>query len=323
MPPPDNASRLLSCAEVRLRRNCSRLALLAFDEVFWGDGSERPGIGRCSPGELAETLASSRRAVVAALDELQATGLILWSQDERVAIRPTYAADNWPSLPNNAIGWHNAILAYREGKMRGIVLESIAGIFNRHEVELGIREKSSASKANRHALTFTERTETTLHHTSHSELHSEPHSEEPKSVSPKVRKEELSTVVPPPAAAPEQAALGFEQLELTFPKPKKPKKPKDPKWDLAEEIRAVWNAYAEHNPDYAPCTKLTTANVNVLANANKRLGGKDGICYLLTSLLPDPWFAGDNRKSPWGITEFFASNNLDKAITQTRRMEAA
>jgi hypothetical protein len=123
MRPPDETTRLLECGVAMRLCDRSPLALRIFLMLFWGDGSERAGFGRCNPGELADVCRSSRRAVVAALDELQAAGLIKWSADERLAYRPGFANKFNPTTPNVRESWKISIERCRDGLIRTEVLE--------------------------------------------------------------------------------------------------------------------------------------------------------------------------------------------------------
>ena len=126
MRPSDDVPRLLECGNAMLLvAQASHLATRVYLTLFWGDGSEKPGFGRCGPGELADVLASSRRAIVAALNELQALGLIAWSEDERLAYRPGFAAKfnprDWPAHTH----WLNTADRLRDGLIRAQVIADI------------------------------------------------------------------------------------------------------------------------------------------------------------------------------------------------------
>tara|TARA_R110000868_G_scaffold305065_1_gene566192 strand:+ start:789 stop:1715 length:927 start_codon:yes stop_codon:yes gene_type:complete len=126
MRPADEVPRLLECGNaMTLALKASPLAMRVYLCLFWGDGSEKPGIGRCGPGELADVLQSSRRAIVAALDELKSLGLIEWSDTERLAYRPGFALRFNPDNYITHTNWLNTVERLRDGLIRAQVLKDI------------------------------------------------------------------------------------------------------------------------------------------------------------------------------------------------------
>lgn len=123
--PADRFSRMLSGDEAIGLLDRSPLAVRVFLSMFWGGGSERCGVARAKPGELADDLKSSRRAIVAALQELADAGLIMYSGDEQLAYRPRFALHFRPNVRNNWVAWRNSALAIRDGLIRAQVLEDL------------------------------------------------------------------------------------------------------------------------------------------------------------------------------------------------------
>lgn len=123
--PADRFSRMLSGDEAFGLVERSPLAVRVFLAMFWGGGSERCGVARAKPGELADDLKSSRRAIVAALAELADARLILYSESEQLAYRPGFALHFRPTVRNNWVAWRNSALAIRDGVIRTQVLEEL------------------------------------------------------------------------------------------------------------------------------------------------------------------------------------------------------
>lgn len=123
--PSSDVPRLLECGTATTLAECSHLAMRVYLHLFWGEGSERPGFGRCRPGELADVLQSSRRAVVAALNELQDRALIVWSESEALAYRPGFANRFNPRDWRNHANWFNAAARLRDGFIASQVREDI------------------------------------------------------------------------------------------------------------------------------------------------------------------------------------------------------
>lgn len=129
---------------------CSHLAMRVYLHLFWGEDSEKPGFGRCAPSLLADTLDSSKRAVVAALDELQSKGLIVWSADERLAYRPGFAQRFKPAQPAMVNNWHDTAARLRDGVIASQVREEIGPRVELHYE----RSKQSNSKPNTEYLSI-------------------------------------------------------------------------------------------------------------------------------------------------------------------------
>lgn len=125
MGPTDNVPRLLECGTALALAGRSHLAVRAYLHLFWGEGSEKPGFGRCGLGELSDVLKSSSRAVRAALDELASAGLIVWSEGERLAYRPGFARRFNPENYITHTNWYNTTCRLRDGLIRAQVLEDI------------------------------------------------------------------------------------------------------------------------------------------------------------------------------------------------------
>lgn len=123
--PADRFSRMMSGDEAIGLLDRSPLAVRVFLAMFWGGGSERCGVARAKPGELADDLKSSRRAIVAALVELADSGLIAYSEAEQLAYRPGFALHFRPTVRNNWVAWRNSALAIRDGLIRTQVLEEL------------------------------------------------------------------------------------------------------------------------------------------------------------------------------------------------------
>ena len=129
---------------------CSHLAMRVYLHLFWGEDSEKPGFGRCAPSLLADTLDSSKRAVVTALDELQSKGLIVWSADERLAYRPGFAQRFKPAQPAMVNNWHDTAARLRDGVIASQVREEIGPRVELHYE----RSKKSNSKPNTEYLSI-------------------------------------------------------------------------------------------------------------------------------------------------------------------------
>lgn len=125
--PTREVPRLLECGTAVDLCQRSPLAIRCYLTLFWGEDSERPGFGRCVPSLLADTLGSSKRAVVSALDELASAGLIVWSADERLAYRPGFANRFKPHDWRNRVNWWNAAARLRDGLIASQVREDIGG----------------------------------------------------------------------------------------------------------------------------------------------------------------------------------------------------
>lgn len=110
MPAPDDSVyRALTCGEWRKLRPCSHLAMRVFFELFYGDDSERAGVSIVRPSVLVDDLGSSKRAVVAAINELCSRGLIEYDADNAIAGRVGFIPANLPAQRNNAVGWLNSL----------------------------------------------------------------------------------------------------------------------------------------------------------------------------------------------------------------------
>lgn len=123
--PDDSVTRRLSCGDAAKLLKCSPLAVRCYLSLFWGEDSERAGLARCRPGAVADLLGSSKRATIAALDELQSIGLIRWSSDEGLAIRDGFALANWPKDWPNARAWASTIMRLRDGLIAAELRESL------------------------------------------------------------------------------------------------------------------------------------------------------------------------------------------------------
>lgn len=123
--PADHVPRLLECGNAMKLATCSPLAMRVYLHLFWGEDSEKPGFGRCSIGLLQEKLSSSPRAVRAALDELASAGLIVWSETERLAYRPGFAATLRPSQPAVLVNWHDTAAKLPDGLIASQVRKDI------------------------------------------------------------------------------------------------------------------------------------------------------------------------------------------------------
>lgn len=123
--PAENVPRLLECGVAVKLAERSHLAIRVYLHLFWGEDSEKPGFGRCAPALLADTLNSSKRAVVAALDELQSNGLIVWSAEERLAYRPGFAERFKPGQPANVNNWYDTAAKLRDGLVAAQVRKDI------------------------------------------------------------------------------------------------------------------------------------------------------------------------------------------------------
>jgi hypothetical protein len=123
--PDDSVTRRLSCGDAAKLLKCSPLAVRCYLSLFWGEDSERAGLARCRPGAVADLLGSSKRATIAALDELQSIGLIRWSADEGLAIRDGFALANWPKDWPNARAWAHTIMRLRDGVIASELRDSL------------------------------------------------------------------------------------------------------------------------------------------------------------------------------------------------------
>ena len=143
--PDSSVPRLLECGNAVKLASCSPLAMRVYLHLFWGEDSEKPGFGRCVPSLLADTLKSSKRAIVAALDELQSVDLIVWSADERIAYRPGFAERFKPATPANVNNWHDTAARLRDGVIAAQVREDIGPRLDLHS-ERNKERKSERSE---------------------------------------------------------------------------------------------------------------------------------------------------------------------------------
>lgn len=302
----DHIHRSMTVGESNRLRKASPLAVRVFLALFWGEDSERAGFGRCRPGSLADQEQSSRRAVVAALDELQSAGLIVWSQSEALAIRPGFANQFWPNDPSNQINWWRAIIALRDGFVAAQLRESVA----HRTPPTSVPRKAPGSL---------------------------PTSVPGADVSPRVLESESPSVQLPAAqeavasATPATPAKTTtpEQLQLAVKEPK-PKKVKPKSVEDAEMLHEAWNFGASQIDGWTTCSRCDGAVRSLLGRAYKimveRLPPDDTnpdqpVEDLLQWAVREPYWSGAKYGKPWDIMKFFASNNLDKLIADYRRAQ--
>lgn len=108
-PVDDDVYRPLTCGDWRKLRHMSPLAIRVFFELFWGDDSERAGVVRYRPGAIADDLHSSKRAVVAAVAELVAAGLVEASESSLTAARLGFANRFAPKDRARLVAWQRSI----------------------------------------------------------------------------------------------------------------------------------------------------------------------------------------------------------------------
>ena len=112
-PAPD-VYRPLDCGDADRLATCSHLAMRVWLRLFWGPDSERAGIVICRPALLADDLGSSKRAVMAALDELVSKALIVHDPIAKIAGRPGFEVRHLPADLNNRLAWLRSIPGDRE-----------------------------------------------------------------------------------------------------------------------------------------------------------------------------------------------------------------
>lgn len=322
--------RLLTCGDVTRLLTCTPLAVRVFLHLFWGDDSERAGFARCRPGGIADDLTSSRRAVVAALDELQAAGLMQWSAAESLAVRAGYADRFWPLDRNNSVNWQRAIAACRPGplgdSLREVASKRIDIVSERKSIAFDDAQNRSV-KSNRHRFDGAQGVESVA---SDSEATSQATCQATSQGSPLVRESLLpATQVSPAAAddAPRADKQAGEQLSLTMPPQSKPRKPPSPKVQDALALQRIWNTACETVEGWAHASRLDGACVKHLPVAmsilRQRLTPNPDdpeapIWALLEFANTDPWWNG-TKHGVWGILQFFAAGNLDRLITEYNR----
>lgn len=295
--PADRFSRMLSGDEAFGLVDRSPLAVRVFLAMFWGGGSERCGVARAKPGELADDLKSSRRAIVAALAELADARLILYSESEQLAYRPGFALHFRPTVRNNWVAWRNSALAIRDGLIRTQVLE-----------ELGSEPEPSSRPSSRPS--------------------SEP-SSTPKTLE---TLETLETKIIIPAARVSATTATadrtddyLDELFRNYPSPTAPKvKAAGEEAQIHRQLTtaavALWNNQmsAAGNPVVVPDRDWHKRNARNIAKIVAAVGGLDNFKMLLEFANAEmPYHAGkpygpNGQVRAWTLPEWCARGNVEK-----------
>ena len=290
--PADRYSRMLSGDEAFALVERSPLAIRVFLAMFWGGGSERCGVARAKPGEIADDLKSSRRAIVAALQELQAAELIIYSESEQLAYRPRFALHFRPTVRNNFVAWQNSALAIRDGLIRAQVLDDLMS---------GIEPSSTPSSLPSSGPSSTPKTLETL--------------ETLESLETSKTKDIAAASQPDPVSdridddsKPQQDRLAGEQSTGELHR------------RLADAVLAAWidNLVPLGNPSVKPDRQWYARNGRNLAKCVAAVGGMDNLSMLMVFAANElPYHSGreydkTGKVRAWTLTEWCARANVEK-----------